>query len=562
MRVFVPALRYNKTHSDHHLLKTNRLIFLQSSIHHPPHSQGFFIFTSNHKMFTRSRRFPSSDASSSEKKKSSVSDNPVSTKNVINAVKTRLTKKRPALADVTNSRNASLGKSSSVGASSKPMVPCTSKTTKTKKDSVASSQKNVMPGNVLQPSLKSSGLLRSKEACSTKASQTKTGVEAFVAPSNDGAVCPDFKNKVCDAKWMDISPSNSFSGSAPLDESMSTNNSLMTPELEYIRNDDIISAKSIENKTCSILNISDSSKMAGRIQDVDTIVKSRANEIADIDCHIKDPQFCASIAHEIYENLRASEKSKMPSKNFMEKIQKDIHAGMRAMLIDWLVEVTEEYRLLPDTLFLAVNYLDRYLSGKAMIRQRLQLLGVTCMMIAAKYEEICPPKAEEFCYVTDNTYSKEELLDMESSVLNFLKFEMTAPTTRCFLRRFVVVAQHTCEVPLMQLEYLADYLAELSLLEYDMLKYTPSLIAASAALLAKYILLPRKKPWNSMLRHYTGYQASELRECVKGLHLLYCNGYQNSPSFIAIKEKYSQHKFKFVAKKYCSPSIPVEVFHN
>ncbi|GAU22853.1 hypothetical protein TSUD_282200 [Trifolium subterraneum] len=220
----------------------------------------------------------------------------------------------------------------------------------------------------------------------------------------------------------------------------------------------------------------------------------------------------------------------MPSKNFMEKIQKDINASMRAMLIDWLVEVAEEYRLLPDTLFLTVNYIDRYLSGKAMNRQR-------------KYEEICAPKAEEFCYVTDNTYSKEQVLEMESSVLNFLKFEMTAPTTRCFLRRFIIVADKTCEVPLMQLEYLADYIAELSLLEYDMLEYTPSLVAASATLLAKYILLPRKKPWNSMLRHYTGYQAPELRECVKGLHLLYCNGYQNLPSITAIKEKYSQHKW-------------------
>jgi cyclin A len=138
-----------------------------------------------------------------------------------------------------------------------------SKTTKTKKDSIASSQKNAMSRNILQPSLKSSGLLCSKEACSTKASQTKTGVQAFAAPINDGPVCPDFKNKVCDPRWMNISPSNSFSGSVSLDESMSTNNSLMTPELEYIRNDDVILTKSIENKTCSILNISDSSKMAG-----------------------------------------------------------------------------------------------------------------------------------------------------------------------------------------------------------------------------------------------------------------------------------------------------------
>lgn len=114
-----------------------------------------------------------------------------------------------------------------------------------------------MSENILQPSLrvKSSGFLPPREACSTKASQTKTGVQSFIAPSNDGAVCPDFK--------MDVYPSNSFSGSASLDESMSTSDSLMTPEFEYIRNDDVVSIKSIEKKTCDILNTSDSSKMAG-----------------------------------------------------------------------------------------------------------------------------------------------------------------------------------------------------------------------------------------------------------------------------------------------------------
>ncbi|KAL5075687.1 hypothetical protein RYX36_014671 [Vicia faba] len=505
-------------------------------------------------MFTRSRRFASSSSSSDKNSNDSVAN-----KKIINAVKTRLTKKRPALAEVTNNTNASLVKTS-LGAASKPMVPCASKTAKTKKDSIASSKKNVMSKNTLQPPLrvKSSELVPAKEACLTKTSQTKSEVQTSIAPSSDGAVCTDFKSVVCAPRWMDISASNTFSGSVSLDESMSTTDSLTTPEFK----DDVASIKSIENRTCNILNISDSSKMAGRIEDIDSVLKSRANEIVDIDFNIKDPQFCASIACEIYENLRVSENSKRPSIDFMEKIQTDINAGMRAILIDWLVEVAEESRLLPDTLFLAVNYLDRYLSGKAMNRQRLQLLGVSCMMIAAKYEEICSPKVEEFVYTTDNTYSKEQVLEMESSVLNFLKFEMTAPTTRCFLRRFITVAQQTCEVPLMQLEYLADYLAELSLIEYDMLKYTPSLIAASATFLAKYILLPMEKPWNSMLRHYTGYQASELHECVKGLHLLYCNGYHNPPSITAIREKYSQHKFKFVAKKYCPPSIPVEVFHN
>ena len=71
--------------------------------------------------------------------------------------------------------------------------------------------------------------------------------------------------------------------------------------------------------------------------------------------------------------------------------QRDINATMRSILIDWLVEVAEEYRLVPDTLYLAVNYIDRFLAHVPVNRSKLQLVGVTCMLIASKYEEIHPP---------------------------------------------------------------------------------------------------------------------------------------------------------------------------
>ncbi|CAL5386894.1 unnamed protein product [Camellia sinensis] len=211
-------------------------------------------------------------------------------------------------------------------------------------------------------------------------------------------------------------------------------------------------------------------------------------------------------------------RKKMPRTDLVERIQGDINASMRAILIDWLVEVAEEYSLVPKTLFLTVNYIDRYLSGNVIQRQRIQLLGVACMMIAA---------VEEFCYVADNTYFKKEVLQMESSVLNYLKFEMSAPTAGCL--RFVRAAQGINEVPSMQLGYLANYLTELSLLEYGMLCYAPSLVAASAIFLAKFILNPSKRPW-----------PSDLRDCVKAIHRLVCN--IHSSSLPAIREKYSQHK--------------------
>ena len=98
-----------------------------------------------------------------------------------------------------------------------------------------------------------------------------------------------------------------------------------------------------------------------------------------------------------------------PTTDFMETMQKDINPSMRGILIDWLVEVAEEYKLVPDTLYLTVAYIDRFLSCNTVSRQRLQLLGVSSMLIAAKYEEICAPQVEEFCYITDNTYRREEV---------------------------------------------------------------------------------------------------------------------------------------------------------
>ncbi|CAN1240176.1 CYCA1-2 [Linum grandiflorum] len=136
------------------------------------------------------------------------------------------------------------------------------------------------------------------------------------------------------------------------------------------------------------------------------------DKIVDLDTEFEDPQLCASIACDIYNHLRATEvgTKKRPATDFMEKVQKDVNASMRAILVDWLVEVAEEYRLVPDTLYLTVNYIDRYLSGNVINRQKLQLLGVACMMIASKYEEICAPQVEEFCYITDNTYFKDEVI--------------------------------------------------------------------------------------------------------------------------------------------------------
>ncbi|XP_006351137.1 cyclin-A1-4 isoform X2 [Solanum tuberosum] len=443
-------------------------------------------------------------------------------------------KKRPALSNISN--HTTVSARNSISHSSK-LAPCTSK--------IVSIKKNISSGTAVLPA-SSSVRPSSKPVSIQRSDAVVPKITAIPLP----ATCS-----------MDISPSHSDGSLVSMDESMSTSDTVRSPEVEYIDDLESAAVDSIEKKACSTLYISEHIKAAADICKRDVLVDLESGDkIVNIDNNLVDPQLCATMACDIYTHLRASEAKKRPSTDFMAKVQKDINPSMRAILIDWLVEVAEEYRLVPDTLHLTINYIDRYLSGNLMDRQRLQLLGVACMMIASKYEEICAPQVEEFCYITDNTYFKEEVLQMESTVLNYLKFEMTAPTAKCFLRRFVRAAQGLNEVLSLQLEHLASYIAELSLLEYNMLSYAPSLIAASAIFLAKYILLPSVKPWNSTLRHYTLYQPSDLQDCVMALHSLCCNN--NNSSLPAVREKYSQHKYKFVAKKYCPPTVPVEFFQN
>ncbi|XP_062202772.1 cyclin-A1-1-like [Phragmites australis] len=355
--------------------------------------------------------------------------------------------------------------------------------------------------------------------------------------------------------------SSRYSGdSVSIDETMSTCDSMKSPDFEYIDYGDSSMLASLERRGNEHLHISEDRGVEETKWKKDAPAAIEIDRTCDAENKDEDPQLCPTPASDIYMLLREAETKKRPSADFMETIQMDVTSSMRAILIDWLVEVAEEYRLVPDTLYLAVNYIDRHLSGNQINRQRLQLLGVACMLIAAKYEEICAPHVEEFCYITDNTYFRDEVLEMEASVLNYLNFEMAAPTAKCFLRRFVRAAQVCDEDPALHLESLANYVAELSLLEYNLLSYAPSLIAASAIFLAKFILQPTKYPWNSTLAEYTQYKPSELCDCVKALHRLFSVGpVGNLP---AIREKYSQHKYKFVAKKHCPASIPSEFFRD
>ncbi|GMI82673.1 Cyclin A3;1 [Hibiscus trionum] len=183
-------------------------------------------------------------------------------------------------------------------------------------------------------------------------------------------------------------------------------------------------------------------------------LKVNTEEIEDgkpvgIDAKSDDPpHMCGHNVSGIYEYLRQMEvdPKRRPLPDYIEKVQKDVSTNMRGILVDWLVEVAEEYKLVSDTLYVTISYIDRYLSLNALNRQRLQLLGVSSMLIASKYEEINPLNVEDFCHITDNTYRQDEVVEMESDILKALEFELGNPTVKTFLRRFTRVAQEDCEV--------------------------------------------------------------------------------------------------------------------
>lgn len=102
---------------------------------------------------------------------------------------------------------------------------------------------------------------------------------------------------------------------------------------------------------------------------------------------------------------------------------------MRTVLVDWLMDVHTRFEMVTETLFLAVNLLDRFLEKIEISRDILQLVGITCLMIASKFEDIYPPDAEECAFITANTYTKTEVLKMEFKILNTLEFRIMKTTS-------------------------------------------------------------------------------------------------------------------------------------
>jgi cyclin B len=246
----------------------------------------------------------------------------------------------------------------------------------------------------------------------------------------------------------------------------------------------------------------------------------------------------AEYAEEIFHYLQKIEVEHIAKQGYM-KNQPELNEKMRTVLVDWMIEVHQKFKLLPETLFLAVNLLDRFLEKEKIVKNKLQLVGVAAMLIACKYEEIYAPEVKDFIYITDKSYTKDEIIKMEQKILCKLKFEIAFPSAYRFLERYNKLARGDDNIL-----YTAQYIIELNMLDYKMIKYTPSMQAASALCVAAKGL--KRMGWNDMLKAQTGYTELDLSNCIKDMTETVKGVDKMSQQ--AAKRKFGQTKFKEVSK--------------
>jgi hypothetical protein len=205
--------------------------------------------------------------------------------------------------------------------------------------------------------------------------------------------------------------------------------------------------------------------------------------VPDLDLEdLDDPLMVAEYVNDIFDYLRELELSTMANPSYMDA-QENLEWSMRGILVDWLIEVHAKFGMLPETLYLAVNIIDRFLSTKLVQLDRLQLVGVTAMFIAAKYEEVFSPHVTSFKHVADDGFDEEEILSAERFILTALDYDLSYPNPMNFLRR-ISKADHYD----VQVRTLGKYLLEISCLDHKFIGFPPSQIAAASMYFARMIL--------------------------------------------------------------------------
>lgn len=247
---------------------------------------------------------------------------------------------------------------------------------------------------------------------------------------------------------------------------------------------------------------------------------------------------------DIFETLKQEEKEHKDEIRYgYMNAQNDINEQMRAILIDWIIEVHLKFLLRAETLFLTVKLIDKFLTQKRIPRAKLQLLGVASMLIACKHEEIFSPHIKDFVYITDKAYTREEVLRMEEEILQTLQFQILSPSAL----RFYELIAYFFNFNMKQFMF-GRYLLEISLIHYNMTKYTPSILASTAA----YVTMKYFKFTNYQVIYSSqfnpGNSQTSIKECAKEICFIIDNFDDSSLS--AAKRKFAKKEYFEVSGLY------------
>ncbi len=284
-----------------------------------------------------------------------------------------------------------------------------------------------------------------------------------------------------------------------------------------------------------------------------------------------DPLCVTSYVQDMYEHFRTKESSTSVRPVYMED-QQYINERMRSILVDWLVEVHLKFKLVPETLYLTVNIIDRYLATAEVTRPKLQLVGVTALLIASKYEEIYPPELRDLVYICDRAYSKNEvrvihvyiehfclpcfvdrcfishslvnlcffsrqILEMEEVVLKKLQYQITIPSAHAFLVRYLKAAH--ADKKIVQL---SCYILDGTLQSYNMLHYLPSQLAAASICIARRTV--GRNSWSPTLLKYAQYYEEDIKPVARAVLAEKASA---STELRAVNKKYTSSRYGGVA---------------
>ena len=251
----------------------------------------------------------------------------------------------------------------------------------------------------------------------------------------------------------------------------------------------------------------------------------------------------------IYYNLLKEENIELnpkPTYSYM-KTQKEINEQMRSILVDWIIDVHHKFGFTDETLFMTILIIDRYCSLEQITRIKYQCLGITALMISCKHEEINVPKVDDFIYITDNAYTKDEVFEMENDVLSKLNFSLLYPSPIKFYEYLSLHFNFS-----KKYHMLGKYLMESFLLDLKYIKYKPSIISCACA----YIVMKFFKMSNYRQSYNKKFYLVDenintipvglgIKDCAQDICVFVDN--INSSNLLSCQKKYAKEEFESVS---------------